>query len=78
MNAVRSVGDEQGASQEPLLHGAQLDAPLPLALFERIESEPPDEPVTVVLPLVDPGLGNVAELDGVVTLGDVREAGAPQ
>jgi hypothetical protein len=69
-------GDEQRAAQQAVLHRAQLDAPVVLALIDGGRAVERDEGVVMVVPLLDPRQRHRGELSGAVGLPDAHEPGS--
>jgi len=76
--SARTGTDEQGSAQETTLDGAQLHAPVVLTALEVGFAVECDQRVLMIVPMVDPSLGDEAKLLGAINLGDVNEAGSTQ
>lgn len=70
---VGAASDEEGAAEEAVVDGAQLDAPFVLALFQFVAAEQIGEGVMVAVALVDPRFSDRGELLGAVGLLDGDE-----
>jgi hypothetical protein len=72
---VGAAGDEEGAAEEAVMDGVQLDAPFVLSLFQLVGAEQFGEGVLMSIALVDPRFSDRGELLGAVGVIDVDEPG---